>query len=382
MPATPGCRRARTCSTASASCCCSATSAADLSLVYHGRTVVDAGQHRRLHQSMQGRARHARPTSMPSSPRSGACSRRASATSTPPAIDSTRRATSRRCAACAAPTRRASQRARGGRAARPRVQARRRQSATPTARRAGPSPATAGRARGTGSRRTTTRASMPSPRPTSVDGAALEVLRLTELARVYRAYEDRAAPTRGALDYGEQIAARRPAVQDPAQRPAPLPAPDPLPARRRVPGRQRRPDRAHRAAGSDARPAGQRHGRGRRRPEHLSIPGRELRRLRRVRARFAQPPAHDPTRRRPVPLPRLRLEQNFRSGGHVLTGANRLIASNATRFEPDKRLRTDARRRTSRSQIVVCGSAGRRGGRHRRAHQGSTAARGRGSATR
>ncbi len=39
-----------------------------------------------------------------------------------------------------------------------------------------------------------------------VDGAALEVLRLTELAAVYRAYEAELA-RRGALDFGEQIAA-------------------------------------------------------------------------------------------------------------------------------------------------------------------------------
>ncbi|MGZ8438703.1 MAG: UvrD-helicase domain-containing protein, partial [Candidatus Limnocylindrales bacterium] len=39
-----------------------------------------------------------------------------------------------------------------------------------------------------------------------VDGAALEVLRLTELAAVYRAYEEELA-RRGALDFGEQIAA-------------------------------------------------------------------------------------------------------------------------------------------------------------------------------
>ena len=37
------------------------------------------------------------------------------------------------------------------------------------------------------------------------DGAALEVLRLTEIARVYRAYEE-ALAARGALDFGEQIA--------------------------------------------------------------------------------------------------------------------------------------------------------------------------------
>ncbi len=97
------------------------------------------------------------------------------------------------------------------------------------------------------------------------------------------------APTRtswsaaGALDFGEQIAAVDPALQDAPQRPAPLAAPVPLHPRRRVPGRQHRPDRAHRAARPDAGPARQRHGRGRRRPVDLPLPRRQLRRLRRVR---------------------------------------------------------------------------------------------------
>ena len=58
-------------------------------------------------------------------------------------------------------------------------------------------------------------------------------------------------------------------------------------------------------------------------------------------ARFARPPAHDPTSTPPGPPPRLRLEENFRSVGHVLTGANRLIEVNQLRFLPDKRLRTE-----------------------------------------
>ena len=45
--------------------------------------------------------------------------------------------------------------------------------------------------------------------------------------------------------------------------------------------------------------------------------------------RFAGPPA------------RLRIDQNFRSVGHVIEAANRLIGRNETRFEPDKRLWTD-----------------------------------------
>ncbi len=57
--------------------------------------------------------------------------------------------------------------------------------------------------------------------------------------------------------------------------------------------------------------------------------------------RFSKPPAHDPNATPPGPPPRLRIEQNFRSGGHVLAGANRLIRKNETRFEPDKRLVTE-----------------------------------------
>ena len=47
---------------------------------------------------------------------------------------------------------------------------------------------------------------MPSPTTYVVDGAALEILRLTEIATVYHAYEAELA-RRGALDFGEQIAA-------------------------------------------------------------------------------------------------------------------------------------------------------------------------------
>ena len=55
------------------------------------------------------------------------------------------------------------------------------------------------------------------------DGAALEILRLTELAAVYHAYEDELA-RRGALDFGERDRRRRPALQDADQRPASMAA--------------------------------------------------------------------------------------------------------------------------------------------------------------
>ena len=127
-----------------------------------------------------------------------------------------------------------------------------------------------------------------------------------ELALVYRAYQDELA-RRGALDFGEQIAAVDAALQAPPERPPPLPAPVPLRPRRRVPGREHRADRADRAARSDARPARQRHGRRRRRPVDLPLPRRELRRVRRVRPPLlAAPPPHDPDGHAPGPPPRLR----------------------------------------------------------------------------
>ena len=68
-------------------------------------------------------------------------------------------------------------------------------------------------------------------------------------------------------------------------------------------------------------------------------------------ARFARPPAHDPSATPPGPPPRLRIEQNFRSVRNVLTAANRLIANNETRFEPDKRLdHRPTRRRPDRAR--------------------------------
>ena len=70
-------------------------------------------------------------------------------------------------------------------------------------------------------------------------------------------------------------------------------------------------------------------------------------------ARFSRPPTHDPTATPPGLPPRLRIEQNFRSVGHVLTGANRLITSNETRFEADKRLSTD-RQDGAPIELLVC----------------------------
>jgi DNA helicase-2/ATP-dependent DNA helicase PcrA len=173
-----------------------------------------------------------------------------------------------------------------------------------------------------------------------VDGAALEVLRLTELAAVYRAYEAELA-RRGALDFGEQIAAVTKLFKT---RPNVL----------------RRWQRQYRYLlvdeFQDANVAQieliELLGRTPDRPDNDMVVGDDDQSIYRFRgasfaafaefdARFARPPAHDPTARPPGPPPRLRIEQNFRSVGHVLTGANRLIARNETRFEPDKRLVTD-----------------------------------------
>ena len=129
------------------------------------------------------------------------------------------------------------------------------------------------------------------------DGAALEVLRLAEIGRVFRAYEETIAE-RGLLDFGEQIA---------------------LVARlfKTRPNVLRRWQRQYRhilvdefqdanvaqieldrAPGPHAGPARQRHGRGGRRPVHLPLPGRQLRRLRGVRHALLTPARARPGRPR------------------------------------------------------------------------------------
>ena len=339
--ATPGCRRARTCSTASARCSSCATSAPSLrprsttpNWAFPGFVAV--------HQPGQGRAGHAR--RLRRLRRRGAARLRGAHTgaSTPPSTGSRRRATSGRCARSAAPTPGCAERARRGARRDAGLRPRPRPTRPPTARPAGRSPATGrGRMARAGSPPRTTPQIDALAATYVVDGAALEVVRLTRAGPRLPRLRGRAR-RRGALDFGEQIAARHHAVQDPPEHPAPLAAPVPLHPGRRVPGRQRRPDRADRAARPDAGPARQRHGRRRRRPVDLSLPGRQLRRLRRVR-RAVLAAAHARPRRPtpPGPPPRLRIEQNFRSVGHVLTAANRLIGNNETRYEPDKRLTTD-----------------------------------------
>ncbi len=185
-----------------------------------------------------------------------------------------------------------------------------------------------------------------------MDGAALEVLRLTELALVYRAYEEELA-RRGALDFGEQIAAvtklfkTRPNVLRHWQRGYRYILVDEF---------------------QDANVAQieliELLGRTPDRPDNVMVVGDDDQSIYRFRgasfaafaefeARFAKPPAHDPNARPPGPPPRLRIEQNFRSVGHVLTAANRLITQNETRFEPDKRLVTD-RPAGAAVQVITC----------------------------
>jgi superfamily I DNA/RNA helicase/RecB family exonuclease len=188
-----------------------------------------------------------------------------------------------------------------------------------------------------------------------IDGAALEVLRLTELAAVYRAYETELA-RRGALDFGEQIAAvtklfkTRPNVLRRWQRQFRYLLVDEF---------------------QDANVAQieliELLGRTPDRPDNVMVVGDDDQSIYRFRgasfaafaefdARFARPPAYDPDARPPGPPPRLRIERNFRSVGHVLTAANRLIARNETRFEPDKRLRTD-RPDGEPIDLLVCAGA-------------------------
>ena len=173
-----------------------------------------------------------------------------------------------------------------------------------------------------------------------VDGAALEVLRLRELALVYRAYEEELA-RRGALDFGEQIAAVTKLFK----------------TRTNVLRRWQRQFRYLLVDEfQDANVAQieliELLGRTPDRPDNVMVVGDDDQSIYRFRgasfaafaefdARFSRPPAHDPAATPPGPPPRLRIEQNFRSVRHVLTGANRLIAGNETRFEPDKRLVTD-----------------------------------------
>ena len=238
----------------------------------------------------------------------------------------------------------------------------------PTARPAARSPAPATRTVAASSMPTTTRASTPWPRPTIVDGAALEVLRLTELAAVYRAYEDELA-RRGALDFGEQIAA----VDASCSRPAPTSCAAGSASSATSSSTSSRTPTSPRSSSSSCS-AGRRTGpttswssatttsRSTASGAPASPPSPSSTRGSRARPRTTRAP------RRPA---RRRASGSSRTSarcGNVLTAANRLIARNETRFEPDKRLTTD-RDDGDPVELLVCAGAGGRGRRHRRRDQ-------------
>ncbi len=174
------------------------------------------------------------------------------------------------------------------------------------------------------------------------DAAALEIMRLQELALVYRAYQAELV-RRGALDFGEQIAA---VTQLFKVRPNLL---------RRW---QRQFQYLLIDEFQDANIAQieliEMLGRTPDRPDNVMVVGDDDQSIYRFRGasyaafeeftlRFARPPAHDPLVTPPGPPRRLRLEQNFRSVERVLTAANRLIAGTRRGSSPRRRSTPSAR---------------------------------------
>ena len=156
------------------------------------------------------------------------------------------------------------------------------------------------------------------------DGAALEVLRLSELARVYHAYEQE-RERRGALDFGEQIAA---VIRLFRARPNVLRA------------WQRRFRYLLVDEFQDANIAQielvELLGRTPDRPANVLVVGDDDQSIYRFRGasyaafvefdrRFSGPPAHDPDAPAPGPPARLRMEANFRSRPPILVVANRNV---------------------------------------------------------
>ena len=187
------------------------------------------------------------------------------------------------------------------------------------------------------------------------DGAALEVMRWSEIAQVYRAYQEE-LNRRGALDFGEQIAAVTQLFK----------------ARPNILRRWQRQFRYLLVDEfQDANIAQieliELLGRTPDRPDNVMVVGDDDQSIYRFRGasfaafaefdrRFSRPPTHAPDGPPPGKPPVLRIEENFRSVGQVLAAANRLIVHNTTRFEPDKRLRT-SREDGSQVEIVICGGA-------------------------
>jgi superfamily I DNA/RNA helicase/RecB family exonuclease len=184
------------------------------------------------------------------------------------------------------------------------------------------------------------------------DGAALEVMRWREIAAVYRAYQEELT-RRGALDFGEQIAAvtelfkRRPNVLRRWQRQFSHILVDEF---------------------QDANIAQieliELLGRTPDRPDNVMVVGDDDQSIYRFRGasfaafaefdkRFSRAPRHDRNATPPGSPPRRRIEQNFRSVGRVLQAANRLIKRNLSRFEPDKQLWSD-RPIGPEVEVVMC----------------------------
>jgi DNA helicase II / ATP-dependent DNA helicase PcrA len=169
------------------------------------------------------------------------------------------------------------------------------------------------------------------------DGAALEVLRLSELALVYRAYETE-REHRGALDFGEQVAAVIRLFRERAN------------VLRRW---QRRFRYILVDEFQDANVAQveliELLGRTPDRPDNVMVVGDDDQSIYRFRGasyaafvefdrRFSDPPAHDRGGPAPGPPTRLSIVENFRSRPPILVVANRLISRNELRYMPDKRL--------------------------------------------
>jgi superfamily I DNA/RNA helicase/RecB family exonuclease len=168
-----------------------------------------------------------------------------------------------------------------------------------------------------------------------VDGAALEVLRLSELGLVYRAYQEE-LERRGALDFGEQISAVTRLFKH----------------RANVLRRYQRQFRYILVDEfQDANIAQieliELLGRTPDRQDNVMVVGDDDQSIYRFRGasyaafvefdrRFSGPPPHDPQGPVAGTPPRLRIEENFRSVSPVLTVANRLIERNANRYAPDK----------------------------------------------
>ena len=163
------------------------------------------------------------------------------------------------------------------------------------------------------------------------------MLRLSELALVYRAYEAE-RERRGALDFGEQIAA---VIRLFRERPNVLRA-----WQRRI--RYLLVDEFQDANIAQIELV-ELLGRTPDRPANVMVVGDDDQSIYRFRGasyaafvefdrRFSGPPIHDPNAPAPGSPRRMRIEANFRSRPPILVVANRLIGHNVLRYAPDKRL--------------------------------------------